>query len=303
MKQILVMLCLAMSVYAHSQTINFDELENDSLFVLDIPPTSTPEDTEALKDSLKALAMSDHWTTKSFNPFKDVELTYPFKITFEDSTFASPVKRRKVVTSRYGWRWGRPHRGIDIDLYTGDKVMAMFDGKVRYARYVLGLGQVVVIRHDNGLETIYSHLYKQLVKPNQVVKKGQVIARGGNTGRSTGSHLHLVVSYKGVFLNPEYFFEFNQENKVRAKEFWVTKKWATPILHNSRRKSNIEVCKTLAQAQESEKNQQSVYVVKRGDTLSKISNRYNVSITSLCKTNAIRRNSVLRVGQKLIVTR
>ena len=86
-----------------------------------------------------------------------------------------------VVTSRYGWRWGRPHRGIDIDLYTGDKVMALFDGKVRYVRYVLGHGQVVVIRHDNGLETIYSHLSRQLVKPNQLVKKGEVIGKGGTT--------------------------------------------------------------------------------------------------------------------------
>ena len=119
------------------------------------------------------------------NPFKDVKVEYPFKITFKDSTFASPVKRRKVVTSRYGWRWGKPHRGIDIDLITGDKVMAMFDGKVRYVKYVLGHGQTVVIRHDNGLETIYSHLSRQLVKPNQIVKKGEVIGKGGRTGKYT----------------------------------------------------------------------------------------------------------------------
>jgi murein DD-endopeptidase MepM/ murein hydrolase activator NlpD len=246
--------------------------------------------------------MTDHWTNKSFNPYKDVKLEFPFKITFEDSTFASPVKRRKVVTSRYGWRWGKPHRGIDIDLYTGDKVMAMFDGKVRYVRYVMGHGQVVVIRHDNGLETIYSHLSRQLVKPNQMVKKGQVIGKGGTTGNTRGSHLHLVISYKGVFLHPEYFFQFDESNKVRAKEVWVTRKWATPYLHSARRRSKIELCTTYDEAIESEKNQQKVYVVKRGDTLSKISHKYNISITSLCRTNSIRRNSVLRVGQKLIVT-
>ena len=166
----------------------------------------------------------------------------------------------------------------------------------------MGLGQTVVIRHDNGLETIYSHLSRPLVKPNQIVKKGEVIGKGGNTGKSYGSHLHLGISYKGDYIHPEYFFEFNESNKVRAKEIWVTRKWTTPYLHNARRKSKIEVATTYEEALKSEKNQRKVYVVKRGDTLSKISHQYNISIRSLCRTNSIGRNSVLRVGQKLIVT-
>lgn len=278
------------------------DLKNDSIFLLDVFSLLNPEEFSIPEEAETEDFMNDHWTNKSFYAFKDVKVEYPFKVTFKDSTFASPVKRRKVVTSRYGWRWGKPHRGIDIDLITGDKVMAMFDGKVRYVRYVLGHGQTVVIRHDNGLETIYSHLSRPLVKPNQVVKKGEVIGKGGRTGNTRGSHLHLTVSYKGVFINPEYFFEFNEENKVRAKEFWVTKKWATPYLHNSRRQSTIAVCGTYAAALESEKNQRKVYTVRSGDTLSKISLKYNVSIRSLCRTNSIRRNSILRVGQQLIVT-
>ena len=103
-------------------------------------------------------------------------------------------------------------------------------------------------------------------------------------------------------MNPEYFFEFNEENKVRAKEIWVTRKWTTPYLHNSRRQTKIELATTYEEAKAIEKRQKKVYVVKRGDTLSKISHRYNISITSLCRTNSIRKNSVLRVGQKLIVT-
>jgi murein DD-endopeptidase MepM/ murein hydrolase activator NlpD len=287
---------------AQSQATKFQKLQNDSIFLSDITTLLLPAPVEPSADSLKKVAMSDHWTNKSFNPWKDVVPEYPFKITFEDSTFASPVKRKKVVTSRYGWRWGRPHRGIDIDLITGEKVMAMFDGKVRYVKYVRGHGQTVVIRHNNGLETIYSHLSRQLVKPNQLVKKGDVIGKGGTSGNTSGSHLHLVVSYKGVFINPEYFFEFDETNKVRGKEVWVTRKWTTPFLHKSRRQSKIELCTTYDEAIESTKNQQKVYVVKRGDTLSKISHKYNISITSLCRTNSIRRNSVLRVGQKLIVT-
>ncbi len=304
MKRFLISICLAGSFFAgQSQTKKMEELKNDSVFISKVTSLLQAEVENNSSDSIKEAIMKDHWTNKTFNPFKKEKLTYPFKITFEDSIFASPVKRRKVVTSRYGWRNRKPHRGIDIDLFTGDKVMAMFDGKVRYVKYVLGHGQVVVIRHSNGLETIYSHLSRQLVKPNQMVKKGEVIGKGGTTGNTRGSHLHLVVSYKGVFLNPEYFFEFNDENRIRGKEIWVTKKWATPYIHNSKRQSKIELCTTYDEAKESEKNQRKIYVVRRGDTLSKISNRYNVSITSLCRTNSIRRNSVLRVGQKLVVTR
>ncbi len=303
MKRVFIgILFLLTAVTSQSQTTPLKELKNDSIFLSDVLSLLHPEEFIVPEEEVQEDFMNDHWTNRSFNAFKDVKVEYPFKVTFKDSTFASPVKRRKVVTSRYGWRWGKPHRGIDIDLITGDKVMAMFDGKVRYVRYVLGHGQAVVIRHDNGLETIYSHLSRPLVKPNQVVKKGEVIGKGGRTGNTRGSHLHLTVSYKGVFINPEYFFEFNEENKVRAKEFWVTKKWATPYLHNSRRQSNIAVCGTYEAALESEKNQRKVYVVRRGDTLSKISLKYNVSIRSLCRTNSIRRNSVLKVGQQLIVT-
>ncbi len=286
-----------------SQSLNYEQLEKDSVFKEHLTFLLNPQKSISVEENSDRLKMTDYWTNKSFNPYKDTKVTFPFKITFRDTTFASPVKRRKVVTSRYGWRWGKPHRGIDIDLVTGDKVMAMLDGKVRYVRYVLGHGQTVVIRHENGLETIYSHLSRPLVKPNQAVKKGEVIGKGGRTGNTRGSHLHLTISYKGVFINPEYFFEFTEDNKIRAKEFWVTKKWATPYLHNSRRQSNIAVCETYDAAIQSEKNQRKVYTVQRGDTLSKISLKYNVSISSLCQTNNIRKNSLLKVGQKLIVTR
>ncbi len=303
MKRFLLCLCCLFLISTiQSQNTKLEKLKNDPEFLTNIQLLLNPVDSIDTLEVTKEDVYNENWTNRSFNPFKDVKLEYPFKITFTDTTFASPIKRRKVVTSRYGWRWGKPHRGIDIDLITGDKVMAMFDGKVRYVKYVMGHGQTVVIRHDNGLETIYSHLSKQLVKPNQIVKKGEVIGKGGRTGNTRGSHLHLTISYKGVFMNPEYFFDFGEENKVRASEFWVTRKWTTPYLHSSRRQSNIEVASTLAEAKEFEKQQPKVYVVKSGDTLSKISHKYNISIRTLCRSNSIRRNSVLKIGQKLIVS-
>lgn len=303
MKRCIIVACFAMSLFiGQSQTKKIQELKSNDAFLSDVESFLQKDTLTQTSDSIKEIIMKDRWTNTTFNPYKKLVPKYPFKITFEDSTYASPIRRNKVVTSRYGWRNGRPHRGIDIDLVTGDKVMAMFDGKVRYVKYVMGHGQTVVIRHSNGLETIYSHLSRQLVKPNQLVKRGQIIGKGGRTGNARGSHLHLVISYKGVFMNPEYFFEFNEENRIRNNEIWVTKKWSTPYMHSSKRQTKIELCTSYDDAIKSEQRRRKIYVVKIGDTLSKISHKYNVSITSLCKTNAIRRNGVLRVGQRLVVT-
>ena len=110
--------------------------------------------------------------------------------------FCMPTPSR-VVTSNFGNRWGRPHKGLDIKVYIGDTIRAAFSGKVRIVRYEAGgYGKYIVIRHPNGLETIYGHLSEQLVSENQSVRAGEVIGLGGNTGRSTGSHLHFEVRTK-----------------------------------------------------------------------------------------------------------
>lgn len=244
---------------------------------------------------------AEFWDHTVYNPFKDQTVTFPLKLEFKDSTYFSPIGKNKVITSRYGWRRGRAHKGIDIDLITGDSLFSMFDGIVRMSRYTRGHGRTVVIRHYNGLETVYAHLSKYGVKENDTIKRGQYIGKGGVSGNARGSHLHLVINYKGVSINPEYLFEFNKDNRIRAKELWITRKWTRPIAHNSRRQSKIEVLLTEEEAVTSLIKKQSIYVVKPGDTLSRISKRNNVTITVLCKTNAIRRNSVIRIGQKLVI--
>ena len=190
-------------------------------------------------DSLKDLVVFEKWDNFRFNPYREELKKYPFHIQFVDSTYASPINRKKVITSRYGWRKGRAHQGIDIDLITGDDVMAMFGGVIRFAGYSSGHGKTVVIRHYNGLETAYAHLSKYAVKVNDTVKKGQTIGLGGTTGNARGSHLHLVVSYKGSFINPEYLFDFGKENKIRKQSQWVTKNWAAAHFHTSRKQSNM----------------------------------------------------------------
>ena len=138
------------------------------------------------------------------------ELPDSFRINLRHFHMPTPSR---VITSNFGARWGRMHKGIDIKVYVGDTIRSAFAGKVRIVRYEAGgYGKYIVIRHPNGLETIYGHLSKQLVEENQEVRAGEVIGLGGNTGRSTGSHLHFETRLCGVALNPALLFDFRAQD-------------------------------------------------------------------------------------------
>ena len=133
-----------------------------------------------------------------------------FRISLKN--FCMPTTSR-VLTSNFGARWGRQHKGLDIKVYIGDTIRAAFSGKVRIVKYEpRGYGKYVVIRHYNGLETYYGHMSKQLVTENEEVKAGDPIGLGGNTGRSTGSHLHFETRLCGVALNPALMFDFRNQD-------------------------------------------------------------------------------------------
>ena len=198
----------------------------------------------------------------------------------EGKYYSHPFKG--TVTSRFGYRKSRFHYGIDIDLITGDQVMCAFDGMVRVVRYDKGYGNVVVIRNDNGLETVYAHLLKALVDTNQLVKAGEVIGFGGNTGRSSGSHLHFEVRYLGSALNPESVIDF-ENYKTLSDTVYLTPS-------NFRYLHRLKVDKNA-----------SYHIVKSGDNLSRIAKRYGTSVNKLCYLNGINQNSIIRIGQKLRV--
>lgn len=300
MKSLFTCLLTLLSLSVFSQkNINLnvvDELDFEITTKVDSTIVTTELDTISPLD-IKA----QNWDHTVYNPFKDEVVIFPIQLKFKDSTYASPINKDKVITSRYGWRRGRAHKGIDIDLVTGDSLFAMFDGIVRMSRYSRGHGKTVVLRHFNGLETVYAHLSRYGVKENDTIKKGQYIGKGGVSGNARGSHLHLVINYKGVAINPEYLFQFDASNSIRAKEIWVTQQWTRAYVHNSRRQSKITPLLTEAEAVASLKKQKKIYVVKRGDTLSRISRRNNVSIAAICKTNAISKHSVIKPGQKLVL--
>ncbi|WP_417854607.1 peptidoglycan DD-metalloendopeptidase family protein [Xanthomarina gelatinilytica] len=276
------------------------------------PEVYSPESTQFI-DDLEAYLTSIHtetetmditsefWDTSKIKIDYGTEVSYPIHIQFKDTNYVSPIPRNKVITSRYGWRKGRAHKGIDIDLITGDSLYAMFDGVVRFANYSSGHGRTVVVRHFNGLETVYAHLSRYGVKENDTVVAGSYLGKGGTSGNARGSHLHLEMNYKGIPVNPEYLLDFNENNEIRAKDIWITKTWTRPELHSSKRQSKLEIFSTEEEAIASMNREPKVYIVKKGDTLSKISLRNNTSITAICKSNHMKRNSTLRIGQKLII--
>ena len=190
------------------------------------------------------------------------------------------------ITSPFGPRWRRMHNGLDIKVNIGDTIVSAFDGKVRIVNFERrGYGKYVVIRHANGLETVYGHLSKQLVDENQTVKAGEPIGLGGNTGRSTGSHLHFETRLLGIAINPAYMFDFPKQDVV-ADTYTFRKIRG----HESVGSSNSELASEGAIR---------YHKVKRGDTLSRIAAKRGVSIDRLCKLNRISRRTVLRPGQVL----
>ena len=165
---------------------------------------------------------SDNLYTDWNNRFAHSYGQIPDSFRIDLRGFCMPTPSRKI-TSNYGPRWGRIHKGLDIKVYVGDTIRAAFSGRVRVVRYEgNGYGNFVVIRHDNGLETVYGHLSKHLCKPNQEVRAGDVIGLGGNTGRSTGSHLHFETRLCGTALNPAVLFDFY--NQDVTGDFYVYNK-------------------------------------------------------------------------------
>lgn len=240
---------------------------------------------------------TDHWQDDKVNPYKDIVLPTPFKIQFDQTTFTHPIDGDIVVTSRFGRRRRRPHRGIDLDLITGDVVRSVLSGKVRFVGYSRGHGKTVVVRHANEIETVYAHLSEYSVNINDIISEGQIIGMGGNTGRSTGSHLHLEVRYKGVCIHPEYVFNFDGSKSIRGSDLWVSNGWKSPKSHSAYRKSKVTPLLTEEAAISAEKAEPRFHRVRNGETLSHIANRYHLRLREIYKLNAISKNSILSIGQ------
>lgn len=233
-----------------------------------------------------------NWDNELRRQYAEVSLPDSFQIDLRN--FCMPTPSR-LVTSNYGYRrrFRRMHRGLDVKVYPGDTIRAAFDGKVRIVKFDAGgYGKYVMIRHPNGLETIYGHLSKQLVNEEQDVKAGDIIGLGGSTGLSTGSHLHFEILLLGQAINPVLLFDFPNQDVTGDFYMWY----------------KDEKLRTGLASKESEddKNSSSAvgyHKVRSGENLSVIANKHRVSIAQLCRINRITRHTKLRVGQILKYTK
>jgi len=222
------------------------------------------------------------WDTKRVAPYtdeitkNDTSLILTLTDTKNNCNFVAPIQD-PVITSNFGWRNGKNHHGMDLDLQVWDPVVASFDGMVRIALLHPGYGRVVIIRHYNGLETLYAHLHRFKVKTGDIVQAGQVIGLGGSSGQSSGSHLHYEIRFKGKPLNPKHIISFKQNNLISDSLQLIKNKWnysALPV--------GLEY-----------------HTIKKGDSMYKIANIYGISVNYLFEINSISRNKKLIVGRKI----
>jgi murein DD-endopeptidase MepM/ murein hydrolase activator NlpD len=221
------------------------------------------------------------WDTEWVNPYKIKIDSLPDSIFFLCRNYVHPIESKRI-TSNFGLRRYRFHYGIDISLNVGDTVRSAFDGQVRIIDYEKrGYGRYIVVRHSNGLETVYAHLAKVFMHVNDTVKAGQPIALGGNTGRSTGPHLHFEVRFLGNAINPTKLIDFESQQVLQENYLMVKKETY----------DHKKILDELAKAQ--------YCVVRSGDTLSGLARRYGTSVSALCKLNKISSKSIIRIGQRL----
>ena len=300
-------------------------LSSEPVFAQDLLARQAPVDRRAKRlDSVEVKALTerenthtpaapiygDEWDNRYAH--RATELPDSFVINLRH--FCMPTPSR-VITSDFGSRWGRQHKGLDIKVYIGDTIRSAFSGKVRIVRYeAKGYGNYIVIRHPNGLETIYGHLSKHLVTENQVVRAGEPIGLGGNTGRSTGSHLHFETRLCGVALNPALFFDFRNQDITGDNYVFLKDRYESDSQLATLERGKVnggsytrdqvygEVGRYNEKAEEAATQnaanapERVYYKVQNGETLASIAKKVGVSVDAICRLNGFRKDQRVKAG-------
>ena len=268
---------------------------------IDEGETTVAEIVDSMQVGDDWVQVSDYyaiWDSKTIDPYNLNPLEFEDNI---DLRLYEPAKGRfwnlpsneTKITSQFGPRWGRWHEGMDIDLNTGDPVYSTYDGIVRVTAYDgNGYGRFVLVRHYNGLETLYGHLSKITTEVGQLVKAGDMLGLGGNTGRSYGDHLHYENRYEGNPFSPAWIWDFPQQ-KIVSEHFMISPRvW--DHLRGGRVQSEFDISKARIK-------RTVLHRVRRGETLASIASRYGLPPSELAQKNQLRLSSLLRTGQRLKV--
>lgn len=261
--------------------------------------------------ALRNLVQREQAGSPSAQLYKEWNNKYAHRATELPDSFNINLRRfcmpttSRIITSNFGRRWGRMHKGLDVKVYIGDTIRAAFDGKVRIVRYEAGgYGNYVVIRHHNGLETIYGHMSKHLVAEDETVRAGDPIGLGGNTGRSTGSHLHFETRLCGVALNPALLFDFKNQDVTADNYMFRRDTYDRESLAATRlRGKNDDVAsatnKEPAVGDNVEEGEVRYHKVARGETLYSIAKKRGTTVDKICRLNHISKKQRVRPGQIL----
>lgn len=246
----------------------------------------SPEEIQKIREVNHHAPFFEHWDNQHPWLFaKNLSTKDSLSLTFDSTHFHYPVpykapyKYHATITSEYGWRNGRHHRGLDIELHVKDSVVSAFDGVVRLAKYYGGYGRVVIIRHFNGVETLYAHLYRFKASVGDTVQAGDLIGLGGNSGHSEGSHLHFEMRYLGSPINPKHIID-TRKKQLKAYTY-VLKKYKDQYV-------------ALIEGTQYHK-------VRYGDHWYKIAKRYGLEVRELYRLNGISKPHRLSVGQMIRV--
>ena len=253
---------------------------------------------------------SEAWNSSATDPYhvklEDLPLRNTICLVDSASVFVSPNQTK--VFSKFGYRHGRQHQGVDLPLKTGTPVYAAFDGRVRVSEYHSGYGNLIILRHENGLETFYGHLSKREVDVGDWVHAGDQIGLGGSTGRSTGPHLHFETRYKGYAFDPEWIADY-ETGKLRSNVFVLRRSYLSPTSRYVPESLDEEDDVYAADEKIVEEEQRKAaelaarryYTVRSGDTLSTIAAKHGKSLRTIQQLNPGVNSNRLRIGQKIRV--
>lgn len=245
---------------------------------------------------------NEYWNTNVSHAYGGVEassLPESIAISLVDSLHGYRCPYKGKISSRFGIRGSRQHQGVDLPLKSGETIYAAFDGKVRFSKSSGGYGNLVVIRHNNGLETYYAHLSARNVEAGDWVVAGQAIGAGGSTGRSSGPHLHFEVRYYGQVFDPERIFDF-ASGELRGEELLLKRRHFS--IYSKYEQNFDEETEAAYQAEAEKKAAATQYhTVKKGDTLGAIARKYGTTVNNICNLNNIKSTTILQIGRKLRV--